>query len=129
MINPLSVPNYPLEITLQFSSPTLQNRWEPKLPIRRVKKWVQSSLEGPAEFTLLFVGNAQSRKLNQTYRNQDHATNVLTFSLDLPAALIAVLLQEEIEVINESICTLESKDHFSYRRDGVTGRQAGIISL
>ena len=50
MINPLSVPNYPLEITLQFSSPTLQKRWAPKLPIRRVKKWVQSSLEGPAEF-------------------------------------------------------------------------------
>ena len=74
MINPLSVPNYSLEITLQFSSPTLQKKWAPKLPIRRVKKWVQSSLEGPAEFTLLFVGNAQSRKLNQTYRHQDHAT-------------------------------------------------------
>jgi probable rRNA maturation factor len=86
MINPLSVPNYPLEITLQFSSPTLQKRWAPKLPIRRVKKWVQSSLEGPAELTLLFVGNAQSKKLNQTYRHQDHATNVLTFSLDLPSS-------------------------------------------
>ena len=35
---------------------------------------------------ILFVGNAQSRKLNQTYRNQDHATNVLTFSLDLPSS-------------------------------------------
>ena len=52
-----------------------------------------------------------------------------TFSLDLPAALMAVLLDEGVEVINESICTLESNDHFSYRRDGVTGRQAGIISL
>jgi YfiH family protein len=52
-----------------------------------------------------------------------------TFSLDLPSALIAVLLEEGVEVINESICTVESSDHFSYRRDGVTGRQAGIISL
>ena len=52
-----------------------------------------------------------------------------TFSLDLPSALIAVLLEEGVEVINESICTVESSNHFSYRRDGVTGRQAGIISL
>ena len=52
-----------------------------------------------------------------------------TFSLNLPSALIAVLLEEGVEVINESICTVESSDHFSYRRDGVTGRQAGIISL
>jgi YfiH family protein len=52
-----------------------------------------------------------------------------TFSLDLPSALIAVLLEEGVEVINESICTVESSDHFSYRRDGITGRQAGIISL
>jgi polyphenol oxidase len=52
-----------------------------------------------------------------------------TFSLDLPSALIAVLLEEGVEVINESNCTVESSDHFSYRRDGVTGRQAGIISL
>jgi YfiH family protein len=52
-----------------------------------------------------------------------------TFSLDLLSALIAVLLEEGVEVINESICTVESSDHFSYRRDGVTGRQAGIISL
>jgi len=52
-----------------------------------------------------------------------------TLSLDLPAALRAVLLTEEVSVIDESRCTVENPDLFSYRRDSVTGRQAGIISL
>ncbi len=52
-----------------------------------------------------------------------------TLSLDLPRALIAVLESLSIQVSNESICTVESDDHFSYRRDGVTGRQAGFIAL
>jgi copper oxidase (laccase) domain-containing protein len=34
-----------------------------------------------------------------------------------------------ISIIDESRCTLENDDLYSYRRDGVTGRQAGIISL
>jgi YfiH family protein len=52
-----------------------------------------------------------------------------TPSLDLPAALRAVLITEGVSVIDESRCTVESPDLFSYRRDSVTGRQAGIISL
>jgi YfiH family protein len=52
-----------------------------------------------------------------------------TFALDLPAALRAVLADAAIPIIDEFTCTVESPEHFSYRRDGVTGRQAGIISL
>ena len=52
-----------------------------------------------------------------------------TFALDLPKALLEVLQDEGIEIINELECTVESQEHFSYRRDGVTGRQAGVISL
>jgi copper oxidase (laccase) domain-containing protein len=36
---------------------------------------------------------------------------------------------QAVLVIDESRCTLEESDLYSYRRDGVTGRQAGIISL
>jgi YfiH family protein len=56
-------------------------------------------------------------------------TSTGTLSLDLPAALRAVLMDEGVEITDQSICTLESSEHFSYRRDGVTGRQVGIISL
>ena len=52
-----------------------------------------------------------------------------TPALDLPAALLALLNDAGISVINESRCTHENDDLFSYRRDGVTGRQAGIITL
>jgi YfiH family protein len=50
-------------------------------------------------------------------------------ALDLPRALSAVLIAEGVEVIDEHSCTAEDEDLFSYRRDGVTGRQAGIIWL
>jgi YfiH family protein len=52
-----------------------------------------------------------------------------TFALDLPAALRSVLIDEGVAIINEFECTVENLDLFSYRRDGVTGRQAGVISL
>jgi YfiH family protein len=52
-----------------------------------------------------------------------------TLALDLPAALRSVLSDEGVGIVNKFICTVESAEHFSYRRDGVTGRQAGLISL
>ena len=52
-----------------------------------------------------------------------------TPALDVPAALRVLLESQSIAFIDESRCTLENDDLYSYRRDGVTGRQAGIISL
>jgi len=52
-----------------------------------------------------------------------------TPALDLPAALRSVLSDEGVGIVNKFTCTVESSEHFSYRRDGITGRQAGIISL
>ena len=56
-------------------------------------------------------------------------TNNGTPALNLPAALLQVLADEGVTIIDESRCTVEHQDLYSYRRDGVTGRQAGIISL
>lgn len=52
-----------------------------------------------------------------------------TLALDLPAALRSVLSDEGIPILNKFECTVESEEYFSYRRDGITGRQAGLISL
>ena len=53
-----------------------------------------------------------------------------TPALDLSKALSGVLLSAGIKtVLDQNFCTLEDQNFFSYRRDGVTGRQAGLVSL
>jgi len=53
-----------------------------------------------------------------------------TPALDLVAALISDLQKLGItDIDNQSRCTLEHDDLYSYRRDGATGRQAGLVWL
>jgi YfiH family protein len=52
-----------------------------------------------------------------------------SLALDLPRALVEQLSGHVLTVLNENECTVENQDLYSYRRDGVTGRQAGIITL
>jgi probable rRNA maturation factor len=60
------------------------------LPTRAtLRRWVLLALRdasedgqsdsGPAALTLRFVGSAEGRRLNQSFRGRDYATNVLTF--------------------------------------------------
>ena len=50
-------------------------------------------------------------------------------ALDLAGALAAHLTLNSVAVVRDSRCTVEDTSLFSYRRDGQTGRQAGLISL
>ena len=52
-----------------------------------------------------------------------------TPALDLSSALCHVLEAEGVTIVDEGRCTVEDSELFSYRRDGATGRQAGIICL
>jgi YfiH family protein len=52
-----------------------------------------------------------------------------TCALDLSQALIEELRGDSVSVIDESSCTVENPALYSYRRDGVTGRQVGVIWL
>ena len=53
-----------------------------------------------------------------------------TPALDLVAALISNLQNLGItDIDNQSRCTLEHNDLYSYRRDGATGRQVGLVWL
>ncbi len=45
------------------------------------RKWARAALEYDARITVRIVGQIEGRTLNHGYRNQDHATNVLTFVL------------------------------------------------
>jgi len=50
-------------------------------------------------------------------------------ALDLRGGLCAELEGAGVRATAVGPCTVESADHFSYRRDGVTGRFAGVVWL
>ena len=52
-----------------------------------------------------------------------------TPALDLRAGLVAHLADRVAEVTVDPACTVEDERYFSYRRDGVTGRFAGLAWL
>jgi len=56
-------------------------------------------------------------------------TRIGTPALDLPKALIAALAEVNVPVGISAGCTLEDENSFSYRRNQITGRQAGVIKL
>ncbi len=56
-------------------------------------------------------------------------TRTGTPALDLPKALIAALAEVDVPVGISTGCTLEDENYFSYRRNQITGRQAGVIKL
>jgi len=51
------------------------------LPVERqqLRRWAQAALQRDVELTLRFVSEPEGRALNLEFRDQDHATNVLTF--------------------------------------------------
>ena len=44
-----------------------------------LRRWLWTALEQSAAITVRFVGAAEGRRLNRTYRDRDYATNVLSF--------------------------------------------------
>ncbi len=55
-------------------------------------------------------------------------TETGTPALDIPAAVRISLARAGVEEFADvNVCTASSPDHFSHRRDGVTGRQAVIV--
>jgi YfiH family protein len=51
-------------------------------------------------------------------------------ALDVPAAVRVALASCGVDALDDTgVCTSASPTHFSYRRDGITGRQATIVEL
>jgi probable rRNA maturation factor len=47
-----------------------------------LRRWVAAAQERDVRATLRFVGQAEGRRLNASFRDKDYATNVLTFVYD-----------------------------------------------
>ena len=57
-------------------------------------------------------------------------TSAGDLALDIPAAVRVALTRAEVEHLDDAdVCTYTSPDHFSYRRDGRTGRQALVAFI
>lgn len=63
------------------------------------------------------------------YPLADSRTSSGSLALDLPRALENRLSNLGVLVTSSTLCTVENPDFYSYRRDGITGRQAGVIRL
>lgn len=57
------------------------------------------------------------------------ARNISESCLNIEAGLISKLEAAGIGWKSSGLCTLHDPGYFSYRRDGITGRQAGVIAL
>ncbi len=58
-------------------------------------QWVAAAIKGrsdKSDITIRVVDESESRRLNQKYRGQDGATNVLSFPIDLPPQIDMPLL-------------------------------------
>ncbi len=67
--------------------------------------------------------------LDAVSNESELATNPDTHCLDLKRAARSQLSAQSVEVYDLEICTAHDSNFFSYRRDGVTGRNAGVIVL
>jgi YfiH family protein len=90
-----------------------------------------SATIGPAICGKCYEVSAEiHQEVVSNFPNADSRTNSGSLALDLPKALFTVLHGAGIAVdASYSACTVEDADLFSYRRDGVTGRQAGLVRL
>jgi len=67
-----------LRLSLQFADA----RHRGTLVRADVARWIRAALAVPAEITVRIVDGEEGLVLNRDFRDQDHATNVLTFPYD-----------------------------------------------
>ena len=77
-----------LQLTLQFADP----RHRAELPRHRLMRWVRAALMSPGQITVRIVDEPEGAQLNQQFRSQDHATNVLTFDYERTPVVVADLV-------------------------------------
>ncbi len=78
------------DLRLSLQQPDARHR--ATLTRARVTRWLRAALDAPGEITLRIVDEDEGRALNLSYRNQDHATNVLTFDYQRTPLVIADLV-------------------------------------
>ena len=80
--------SHELRLSLQFADASHRDL----LPRHRVRRWLRSSLDAPAQLTVRIVDANEGRALNREFRRKDYATNVLTFGYQTGPVVVADLV-------------------------------------
>ena len=76
------------------------------------------------------VPEAMARDVEAKLPGSIARTTKGTTGLDIRAGLLRQMLSLGVQMIDsDPRCTIEDEDLFSYRREGTTGRQAGVVWL
>jgi probable rRNA maturation factor len=112
----MSTPQVSLEV--QFASPSLETKWGEVFPTKKIRAWAKAALKQDAQIVTRLVGMAESKRLNFQYRQQNHATNVLTFTLHenhSDATLVVDLVLCMPVITREAVKQSKTiEDHFAH---------------
>lgn len=81
-----------LSLSLQFGDLQDAARHRAALPRHKVMRCIRHALAADAEITVRIVDAEEGKALNRDYRQQDHATNVLTFDYATAPVVMADLV-------------------------------------
>jgi probable rRNA maturation factor len=91
----------------------LQNASTAAAPnLAQLQQWCSLGLRArtaDSELTIRLVDEAEGRELNQTWRDKDYATNVLSFPADIPDGLLDIPLLGDL-VICVPVVTREAQE-------------------
>jgi probable rRNA maturation factor len=109
---------YGLELELQFASEALEKKWSGIFSTKKIRHWVKAGLQQDSLILIRLVGLAESKRLNRDYREQDHSTNILTFTLteEVPSSKLMAdlvfcmpIIEKEAKKQGKTI-----EDHFAH---------------
>jgi probable rRNA maturation factor len=104
-----------LSLSLQFGDLDDAALHRAALPRHSVTRWIRHALDLDAEITVRIVGAQEGQALNNSYRQKDYATNVLTFDYTQEPMVMADLVLCASVVAKEAQENGKSlKDHYAH---------------
>ena len=104
-----------LSLSLQFGDLEDAALHRAALPRHSVTRWIRHALDLDAEITVRIVGAQEGQALNNSYRQKDYATNVLTFDYTQEPMVMADLVLCAPVVVKEAQENGKTlKDHYAH---------------
>lgn len=104
-----------LSLSLQFGRGPAMQPHRAVLTRGLTSRCIRAALERPGEITVRVVDEAEGLALNRDYRQQDHATNVLTFDYaHQPVVLADLVLCAPVVASEAAAMGASLADHYAH---------------